>query len=136
MNTPNVGRAREPSLRILIVDDSHTMRTKLCYWLRHRFPGCICLEAASGEEAVVLVRAEEPAVVLVDVFLPGMSGFETTEAIKSLMPEVPVIVLSVNEAYTYSVTAEAAGASAFVSKADITEKLFPLLNEIFRNRDE
>lgn len=134
MNTPNVGSVREASLRILVVDDSRTVRTKICYWLQRRFPGWTCLEATSGEEAVALVMAEEPAAVLIDVFLPGMSGFETTEAIKALAPEVPVIVLSVDEASSYTVAATAAGANAFVSKAAIAEELFPLLDEILRNR--
>jgi DNA-binding NarL/FixJ family response regulator len=125
-----MGSVGQTPLRILVVDDSRTVRTQLCSWLRRRYPGCICLEAESGEEAVALVESEPPTVALVDVFLPGMNGFKTTAAIKALAPQMPVFVLSVDEAYSYNLLAQTAGANAFVAKSAIAERLFPLLEEI------
>jgi two-component system, response regulator YesN len=126
------GSVREAPLQILVVDDSPTVRTALCRWLRRRFPGYTCLEVVSGEEALAIVRSEQLAVVLVDVFLPGMSGFQTTEAIKELAPDLPVFVLSVDEEQAYAVTAAAAGANAFVAKSAIAEQLLPLLDAVFQ----
>jgi two-component system, NarL family, invasion response regulator UvrY len=130
----NTESVRPASLQILVIDDSRTVRTKICYWLRRRFPGCTCVEAASGEEALALLKVEEPAVVLVDVVLPGMSGFQTTQEIKALAPDIPIFVISVDESYSYTVSAKAAGANAFVTKSAIAEQLFPLLDEILQSR--
>jgi DNA-binding NarL/FixJ family response regulator len=128
----NTNSVRQTPLRILVVDDSLTVRTQLCSWLSRRFPDCACLEADSGEEAVALVKSERPAVALVDVFLPGISGFTTAEEIKALAPDMPVFVLSVDDGYAYNVLAQAAGANAFVTKSAIAEQLFPLLDEIIQ----
>jgi CheY-like chemotaxis protein len=126
------GSVRQASLRILVVDDSRTVRTTICHWLHRRFPGCTCLEAVSGEEALTMVQSEPPAVVLVDVLLPGMSGFQTTKAIKALVPDLPVFVLSVNAEQLYEVAAATVGANAFVPKSAIAEQLFPLLDAFFQ----
>jgi two-component system, NarL family, invasion response regulator UvrY len=121
---------QEAQLRVLVVDDSPTVRSRICYWLRRRFPDCACLEAESGEEAVLMAANEQPTVALVDVFLPGISGFETTRRIKARAPELPVIMLSVDKSYIYTATAAAVGATAFIAKGEIDSELYALLTAL------
>ena len=80
--------------KILIVDDSptemHILRTTLLKY------GHSIVTATSGEESLEVARAERPDLILMDVVMPGMNGFQATRKL-SLDPEmksVPVIVVS------------------------------------------
>ena len=58
--------------------------------------GCTALYAKDGKEALDILKTEVPDIILLDLVLPGMSGFDILEAIKSnpSLKEIPVIVLS------------------------------------------
>jgi CheY-like chemotaxis protein/anti-sigma regulatory factor (Ser/Thr protein kinase) len=84
----------ENSLKILIVDDvieNRLLLSKLVKQMGHR-----PLLASSGQEAIDQYVAEEPHMVLMDVMMPGMDGYEATAQIKNIHPErwVPVVFLS------------------------------------------
>src|SRR5215471_1685149 len=78
--------------RILIVDDDEALVKSLS--------GLLCDEGfnvsstADGREALTLVRTVAPAVVLLDVWLPGMDGVETLQALQAMHADVEVIVMS------------------------------------------
>jgi DNA-binding NarL/FixJ family response regulator len=75
-------------------------------------------EAETGEEGVRLVDELAPALVLMDINLPGIDGLEATRRISAAHPEVRIVVLSTYEASEYESRALAAGAVAFLSKSD------------------
>ena len=110
----NSQNASVPTL--LVVEDHRATRTMLVDWLGAVFPTHQCLEAGSGEEAVELVRAHEPALVVMDYALPGLNGIEATRQIKQITPRVRVLLLSMYEAERYQTEAAAAGASAYLFK--------------------
>ena len=78
--------------RILIVDDDEALVKSLS--------GLLCDEGfnvsstADGREALTLVRAVAPAVILLDVWLPGMDGVEILQALQAMHADVEVIVMS------------------------------------------
>jgi diguanylate cyclase (GGDEF)-like protein len=83
--------------KILIVDDSPTMLaaiSRMVQAMRHE-----PLTAASGEEAVEIFLREHPEIVLLDVNMPGINGYETARRIREARPEdwVPIIFLSASE---------------------------------------
>jgi diguanylate cyclase (GGDEF)-like protein len=83
--------------KILIVDDSPTMLTgisRMVQAMRHQ-----PLTADSGEQAVEIFLREHPAIVLLDVNMPGINGYETAKRIRDARPEewVPIIFLSASE---------------------------------------
>jgi diguanylate cyclase (GGDEF)-like protein len=83
--------------RILIVDDSATIRTGLAAAVRvMKFEPLV---AESGEQALEIFAAEQPSLVLLDVNMPGIDGYETARRIRAARPEdwVPIIFLSANE---------------------------------------
>jgi DNA-binding NarL/FixJ family response regulator len=71
-------------------------------------------EAASGEEALVLADRVDPDLVLVDLRMPGMDGFETCRRLRATHPAATVVLVSTDE--TDEVCPDTCGASAFLPK--------------------
>ncbi|TAN51102.1 MAG: response regulator [Methylococcaceae bacterium] len=84
----------EHSLKVLIVDDVAENRLLLSKLVKQM--GHVPVLASSGQEAIDLYVADEPHMVLMDVMMPGMDGYEATTRIKALNPNkwVPVVFLS------------------------------------------
>src|SRR5207244_12592796 len=79
-------------IRVMVVDDDAGMAKFLASHLtRRNFDVSI---AATGEEAIRLFRVYDPALVLLDIAMSGLSGLETLERLKQIKPEVAVILLS------------------------------------------
>ena len=106
------------------------MRASLRDWMQVAFPDCQVLEAQSGEEAVKLAAARRPRLVLMDISLPGMNGFEATRQIKEILPQMSVVILSVHTAQRYRMEAVAAGASAYVTKSKIRNELIATMTDL------
>jgi DNA-binding NarL/FixJ family response regulator len=75
-------------------------------------------EAASGEEALQLVDAVHPHLVLVDVRMPGMNGVETARRLSSAHPELVIVLISLEERSDVEPAASESGAVTFVRKQD------------------
>lgn len=98
---------------ILIVDDEPQIRRVLRTTLASQ--GYVVAEAASGEEALALLRRERADLVLLDMNLPGLDGLETCRAIRA-SSAVPIIMLTVRNAERDKVRALDAGADDYVGK--------------------
>jgi DNA-binding NarL/FixJ family response regulator len=84
----------EPPVRIALVEDEQAIRESWTQ-LIGSFPGFICACAcSSGEEALKRIPALRPKIVLMDIFLPRMSGIECTAQIKSLLPDTLILILT------------------------------------------
>jgi two-component system, OmpR family, KDP operon response regulator KdpE len=114
---------------ILIVDDSPQIRHALRALLVPR--GFTILDARSGEEALDLIRRERVELILLDVNLPGMSGFETCREIRRTSA-IPVIMLSVRASERDKVQAFDAGADDYVVKPFGAEELIARVRATMR----
>ncbi|MBC8505077.1 MAG: response regulator transcription factor [Chloroflexi bacterium] len=112
---------------ILIADDHNIMRKTLRQWLATKFPNLRVIEANSGEQALERLRDNEFHLVLMDIHLPGINGITTTTRIKNEFPNLPVIVLTVQEDERYQFEATQAGADAYVIKRKMYADLVPLM---------
>ena len=104
--------------KIFIVEDQDLVRESYEMLIDIEDGLEVCGEAATAEEALERLPATAPDLVLVDVSLPGMSGFELVRRLRDAYPHLPVLVLSGHDHATHGAAAEEAGAVAFLSKHD------------------
>jgi CheY-like chemotaxis protein len=107
---------------VLVVDDDAGVRQLVSLHLQRL--GCEVLEAANGEEAVRVAVEYEPDLLVVDVRMPGISGYEVTREVRRLLPgRVPVLLISGSTLAADISEGFEAGADAFLKKPFTTEDL-------------
>lgn len=121
-----VVRARSPEAsapkRILVVDDSDAVRDVIRTFLENTgFE--VCGEAADGLEAIEKAKKLKPNLIVLDLSMPGMNGVEAAAALGELMPEVPVVVLTMYGDLLGEAMAAGLAVKAVVGKADGMMKL-------------
>ena len=101
---------------LLIVDDEPQVRKLLETLLQHE--GYQTLSASSGEEALQLVAQQPPDLILLDVMMPGMDGYEVASQLKGddTTAGIPIIMLSALSEQSARVSGLEAGAEEFISK--------------------
>jgi DNA-binding NarL/FixJ family response regulator len=113
---PGDPETRDSTIGVVTVDDHEAFR-RSAREVIEATPGFALLgEAASGEEALALVADLAPDLVLVDVRMPRMDGFETARRLRSTHPATTVILLSSDDVAESS--RDACGADAFVPKKE------------------
>ena len=108
---------------ILLVDDSETVRWDLCTVLTLSGDLEIVGEAANGLEAMRLTESLQPDVVLMDMEMPVMNGYEATRLIKALCPSCRIIALTVHGYCEAQQKAIQAGVDAFIVKGAPVESI-------------
>ncbi len=103
-------------ISVLLVDDHPVVRQGLRAMLESEPDLSVIGEASSGEEAVVLVAATGPDIVLCDLRMPGLDGVGTIERILAGTPSCRVVVLTTYESDTDILRAVEAGASGYLLK--------------------
>lgn len=118
------------SARFLAVDDNPDNLIAITAQLRDCFPDCSIFEADSGPKAISTAREREPDVILLDILMPGMDGFETCRRLKAdpVTGKIPVVFLTaLRDSRDMKLEALEAGADAVLTKpvenAEITAQL-------------
>ena len=109
--------------RILVVDDDAGVRVVLTTALERE--GYAVSGAADGEDALRLIAAELPALIVLDLQMPGLSGWDVAEALREGGVDVPILALSASS--DVGAAAEEIGAAGWVAKPfnvlDLLEKV-------------
>lgn len=103
-------------ISVLVVDDHAVVREGITMVLQTDPDLKVVGAAASGEEAIDMVREQHPDVVVMDVAMPGLSGFEATRRITESNPEIKVLALTVHDSEAYVFQMLRAGAVGYVLK--------------------
>jgi DNA-binding NarL/FixJ family response regulator len=108
--------ASKPPLRVVLVEDQRDTRES---WSRliSSFPDftCICT-CSSAEEALKMIPEVKPDVILMDVFLPRMSGIECTSRLKAALPKIPIVMLTASDEDEILFLALESGADGYLLK--------------------
>lgn len=122
----------EPAIRILVVDDFELWRRHLLGQLEK----CPCFlvvgEASDGPEALRKVEQFEPALILLDVGLPGMDGIAVTSAILRVTPKSKILIISAHNNGAITRAAFRAGAHGYLLKTDAGKELIPAIESVLR----
>jgi DNA-binding NarL/FixJ family response regulator len=121
-------------ITVLLVDDNAAFRRMAARYLEERSPGDVTVvgSVARGEDALVEAARLHPQVVLVDLRMPGLTGFETIPRLRRILPETGIIALSLLDSHGYRQAVLAVGADDFVAKASMGRDLLPAIQRIAR----
>jgi two-component system response regulator NreC len=108
--------AMTAAMKVLVVDDHEVVRQGIKMVLETDPELEVVGEAASGEDAIDRVRELRPNVVVMDIGMPGLSGFEATRRIRQSNPEVQVLALTVHDSEAYVFQMLQAGATGYIVK--------------------
>jgi twitching motility two-component system response regulator PilH len=102
--------------RILVVDDSATIRAVLGRMLDQ--DGYAVQKAVDGESAIELARTEQPALIFLDIVLPGINGFAVLRTLRHdpLTQHIPIVMISGNQQATEQFYVQRFGADDFIKK--------------------
>jgi DNA-binding NarL/FixJ family response regulator len=115
---------------VLIVDDNAQLRALMREIVAEAPSLQVVGEAADGAEAMRLVQALRPAIVLLDLILPQVNGLEVLQWIKVEHPETKVIIVTVHDEDAYRQAAETSGADAFLLKKTLGTVLLPTIRRL------
>ena len=115
--------------RVLLADDHTLLREGLRRSLEEAGVTVVA-EAADGEEALEQAERHRPDVVLMDVSMPRMGGVEATRLIRSRLPEVEVLILTMHADASVVSDAVRAGAAGYLVKDCSTEDIVSLLEQV------
>lgn len=126
-----MGQVSKDIRTILIVEDYDDVRHMLRILLESENYGV--LEASTGAEALKILKSARPDVILMDLALPGIDGFETIRRIRRIdgFQNTPIIILSAYSGRAVYETARRAGTDLVKTKPIDFDELAELLNEIF-----
>lgn len=104
------------AIRVLIADDHGSFRRALRTALEHSKAYEICGEAKDGIEAVRLAKEFKPDVIILDLLMPGLNGFNAAKQIRGVLPDTPMVLLTLYENRQVQLEADRCGFSAVISK--------------------
>jgi DNA-binding NarL/FixJ family response regulator len=116
-------------MRILIADDHEIVRRVLRLIVESR-PNVEVIEAANGQEAVEKAASDAPDVVILDVFMPKLNGTDAAKEIKQILPDVPVLLLSMYAEDQLADELSRVDVQGFIQKIDAMSKLPQALDTI------
>lgn len=121
-------------IRIAIVDDHAMVRAGLRQFFADQPDFAVVAEAASGREAVDIVRNAEVDVIVLDISMPDQSGVDALAAIKARAPDLPVLILSGFAESHYATTLLRLGASGYLNKDCDPEEIVKAIRTVCRGR--
>jgi DNA-binding NarL/FixJ family response regulator len=115
---------------IVVADDHKIVREGLVKLLEGRADFSVIGEAADGEEAVKMVLEKKPDIVIMDIWMPRLSGIDATRRIVKRGSQTKVLVLSMHESRTYVEEVLRAGASGYIVKNSASSDLLQAIDAV------
>lgn len=116
--------------KIIIIEDNPDVRNGFCFFINSMVGFSVIDTFESCELAFMKINDLRPDIVLMDIDLPGMNGIEGTRYIKSILPEIEILMITIFENSNRVFEALCAGASGYLTKNTNPTQLFNALEEI------
>jgi DNA-binding NarL/FixJ family response regulator len=126
--------SRSPAIRILVVEDFRPFRTLIRSLLGENGQFQVLGEASDGLEAVEKAQRLIPDVILMDIGLPRLNGFDAARLIRKLQPSSKIVFLSQETAFAVAQAAFRIGARGYIVKDRAGTELFTGLRAILEDR--
>jgi two-component system, NarL family, invasion response regulator UvrY len=117
-------------IRLLIVDDHVMFREGLKQILAKQTDMQVMDEVGNGSDALKKIRDEEYDAVILDISMPGKSGWEILADLKNEKPELPVLILSMYPEDQFAVRMLKAGASGYLTKESAADELITAIRKV------
>jgi DNA-binding NarL/FixJ family response regulator len=115
------------AIRVLIADDHDIVRVGIKTLLARKSDLQVCGEASDGPETLTKILSLAPDIVILDVMLPGWTGFFVAVEIRRLAPQTKIVFFSIHDVPR---CAEDCGGDAFVSKASSARELLATIQRV------
>jgi DNA-binding NarL/FixJ family response regulator len=116
--------------RIVIADDHEVVRSGIAALLDGQPGFDVCGMAINGQEAIDRVLELKPDLIILDVTMPILSGFQAARRIRNLVPRVKILVFSMHDAPVVGEVATLMGADAYLPKTVSREKLLSTVKSL------
>lgn len=119
-------------IKVLVVDDHELIRAGIARMLLDDGNIEVVGEASSGEEALDMLKANCPDVVLMDLKMPGIGGLEATRRIKRMCDKAQIVVVTACVDDPYPTHVMESGASAYISKNSHISEIIRAIKSVYR----
>ena len=120
--------------RLLIVDDHPMMRTGLAQLIDNEGDLKVCAEADNAGQAINAVAKQKFDLALVDISLPDKNGLELIKDLRTLKPELPILVVSMHDEMIYAERALRAGARGYIMKQEGGQKFLLAIRQVLAGK--
>lgn len=117
-------------IRIVLVDDHKLIRETWRFLLEQEGVFEVLAECEGGDEAVRIARQLKPDIMLMDVNMQPVNGFEATRRIHKELPEIRIIGMSINNQPSYARNMLQLGARGYVTKNSTREEMVEAIREV------
>lgn len=118
--------------RIILIDDHPLVRQGLSQLLIFHPPLRMAASAESAGEGIELVRKHKPDLVILDLSLPKADGLDVIKQLKSELPKLPILIVSMHDESVYAERVLRAGARGYVMKKESSEKILKAISTVLR----
>ncbi len=122
-------------LRVLVADDQPIIRKKVRAVLENHPRFDVCAEVEDGAQAVEEALRVKPDVVVLNVTMPVLGGFEAAREIRAKLPESAIVILSSHADKHFIAEAKKVGARAYVAKTRVGEALIKAIADAVESGD-
>ena len=123
-------RKGQKRTRILLVDDHPMVRERLAEIINREADLMVCGEAEDRSEALEVVKARRPGLVIVDLTLKNSDGLELIKDIRSRWPSLRMLVVSMHDESLYAERVLRAGALGYITKQEATRKVLLAIRRV------
>jgi DNA-binding NarL/FixJ family response regulator len=124
----SIARARKKT--VFVVDDHPLLRQGLALMINREHDLMVCGEAEEAQTAMRAIAAKRPDILIADISLNGPDGLDLLKSLRTLYPDLPVLVLSMHDESIYAERALRARANGYIMKQEATEKVLVAVRRI------